>query len=270
VNRTQKRIMTWLAPRYMLARSARRWRELSERLEREWGCSDLTNRFVREYGAAVRHGPFAGLRYVQETHHRHLACKLLGAYECELHAVWREVLQRDYSQIIDIGCAEGYYAVGLARRCPRAEVVAFDTDAWARRVVELMARSNGVTNLTINNVCTPQWLQVHLRSGAFVLCDCEGAEDQLLDPAEVPLLFTCDLLVELHEARARGVTARFLQRFGESHDLAVIRARTTDPMDYAELQGLGEAERRLAVSDLRGEQDQQWLYASSKSGSSPA
>jgi len=171
------------------------------------------------------------------------------------------VFDRLYEQFLDIGSAEGYYAVGLARHFPEASVHAFDTDRWARRMSRLMAERNGVDNLTVHGACTTDWVRENVRPETFILSDCEGFEDQLLDPQKAPVLRQCDLLVELHETPAPGVTERMAKRFGGSHDLTLIDSQESDPSAYPGLQGLSEEERTLAVSDLRTEGRQQWLYA---------
>jgi protein-L-isoaspartate O-methyltransferase len=56
------------------------------------------------------------------------AAKLLGAYEHSLHDVLLKPVSRQPDPIINVGCAEGYYAVGLARLLPDATVYAFDID----------------------------------------------------------------------------------------------------------------------------------------------
>lgn len=256
-----KSALSYFAPAYYAELNARRSRAHSERLEQEWGCTALTRQFIDKYGSTVRYGPFAGLSFVEETHHRHLTSKLLGTYEEELHPVWDTILTREYAQILDIGSAEGYYAVGMARLFPDTSVTAFDTDAWARRMTRLMADQNGAENVTVVGSCTPDWLVENLRPNAFLLSDCEGFEDQLLDPEHVPALRHCDLLVELHDEFAPGVTQRLIERFDASHDLTVIDARQSTPADRAELRTFSKSDQALAVSDLRSFPDQKWLYA---------
>src|SRR5215207_138666 len=71
--------------------------------------------FVRANGLSVRRGPFAGMRYPREAvAATTVVPKLLGSFELELHPVLDEVLDRGCSTILNIGSAEGYYAVGLA------------------------------------------------------------------------------------------------------------------------------------------------------------
>ena len=44
----------------------------------------------------------------------------------ELHNELKKLLNYDFEQVINIGCPEGYYAVGLAMNLPKAEIHAFD------------------------------------------------------------------------------------------------------------------------------------------------
>ena len=47
--------------------------------------------------------------------------KLLGSYEQELQPLLQRLAAQNYSEIVDIGCAEGYYAIGLGGCFPRAK-----------------------------------------------------------------------------------------------------------------------------------------------------
>lgn len=264
IKKVIKSIVSYFAPSYYLELKSQRARAHSEKLEREWGCSDLTRKIIEMQGPVVKRGPFAGVEFVDQTHHRHLTPKLIGAYESELHPAWDKILREDYEQVLDVGSAEGYYAVGLALHYPQTEVIAFDTDTWARRMTTLMAKRNDANNLTVRSVCTADWLKSNLKRGAFILSDCEGFEDQLIDPEKVPVLRTCDLLIELHESPAPGVTERMKERLSSSHDLTFMESQETDPSDYPELQSLSKQRQNLAVSDLRSRGDQEWLYARAK------
>lgn len=89
-------------------------------------------------------GPFAGLRYVPESAGSALIPKLLGCYEQELRLVLEALIRGKPRHIVNIGCAEGYYAVGLAWRLPKAEVGAYNSDSRAREFCARLARLNGV------------------------------------------------------------------------------------------------------------------------------
>src|SRR5512140_2013789 len=62
----------------------------------------------------VLSGPFKGMRYGDFSYNSALIPKLLGTYEADLHNWVGEALATGYDAVINVGCAEGYYAVGFA------------------------------------------------------------------------------------------------------------------------------------------------------------
>src|SRR5687767_13183612 len=77
----------------------------------------------------VRHGVFAGMHYpAMEAAGSAIFPKLAGCYEAELRSLMEQIVRTPYTTVVDVGCAEGYYAVGLALRMPQVNVLAFDMD----------------------------------------------------------------------------------------------------------------------------------------------
>jgi hypothetical protein len=56
------------------------------------------------------------------------SAKFLGTYEQELHGVIEKAMESHPKFVLNIGCAEGFYAVGLAIRLNDAQVFAADSD----------------------------------------------------------------------------------------------------------------------------------------------
>ncbi len=187
----------------------------------------VTRRFVKAHGLLVRAGPFSGLVFPRAAIGAGpLAPKLIGAYELELHAALEERIAANPRLVVDVGCAEGYYAIGLARRLPHAEVIAFDGDPEARRLTLLCAIANGVqARVRTRGLATISALgEVGLGADTLLISDCEGAEDALLDPERLPRLRTTPMIVELHEHLVAGVGERLAARFCDSHELTTVRA----------------------------------------------
>lgn len=64
-------------------------------------------------------GPFEGMKYPSlRAAGSALVPKLIGTYEIELTPYIMKIIEKNYSIILNIGSAEGYYAVGLALRSP--------------------------------------------------------------------------------------------------------------------------------------------------------
>ena len=170
-------------------------------------------------------GPFKGLAYACYSHGSPFMPKILGVYEPELHAWIREAIASDYDCVVNVGCAEGYYAAGFAVALPNAEVFAFDTSPVTDVMVERLVELNGLQRrLHKGRHCGPRELQSILASHArsLVFADIEGGEDALLDIRRAPALVRADLIVESHDRYNAGVTRRLIDRLWATHRFEVI------------------------------------------------
>jgi len=172
-------------------------------------------------------GPFAGLVFPPAAVGAGpLPAKLVGAYECELHDVMEERIAARPSRVVNVGSAEGYYAIGFARRLPHAAVIAFDPDREAQRLTRLGARANGVASrLQQRGLATAGEISdLGPDADTLLFVDCEGAEDDLLDPDRLPCLRVTPIVVELHEHVVPGIGERLTGRFQATHELTRIWA----------------------------------------------
>jgi len=179
-------------------------------------------------------GPFQGMQYVDRSIGSAYLPKLLGIYEREIYPVIEEVVQGEYDSLIDIGAAEGFFAVGLALRQP-SPVIAFESDEEARGLAQEVARKNQVENrIDFQETCTPIILESLLAATdrPFILCDVDGGEADLLDLQVVPSLGKTALLVELHEYALPGITAELFRRFSDSHQMKLIWQKDREASDF--------------------------------------
>lgn len=216
--------------------------------------ADVEQRVFRACQGCVLQGPFRGMRYLPQASGSALAPKLLGTYEQELHPWLDEIIRQGYAHVLDVGAAEGYYAVGLALRLPASRVEAFDTDAAARDKLAALADANGVTGrLRIAGACAAGDIQAHAGQRGLLICDIEGAERDLLDPVVAPALADYDLLVEIHDGRqSTAIHTLLSERFRATHDLAFVQQRERNLRDAACVRGIWRARSRLvAVCEWR-------------------
>lgn len=206
-------------------------------------------------------GPFAGQRLAGNTTGSH-GPKLLGIYERELHSIVEHVVKRAYRIIVDIGCGEGYYAVGFALRMPEAMIYAYDSSPEARDACQATAALNGVADrVVVGGLCDHEAFR-RLAAGAFIWLDCEGCERTLMDPVAVPELATADMLIETHDFLVPGTTEALLKAFSKTHDAEVIRVQPRRPEEAAPLR-LGADDAARAVDESR-QPDQTWLALRSR------
>ena len=93
-------------------------------------------------GGSVYSGPFVGMKYIRDSWFGGYIPKLLGVYERELHGAVEAAIAPNRDLVVDVGAAEGYYAVGLCRRLPQAKHIAFEMGEEARVMMAELAQSN--------------------------------------------------------------------------------------------------------------------------------
>jgi predicted O-methyltransferase YrrM len=156
--------------------------------------------------------------------------------------------------VIDIGSAEGYYAVGLATRLPEARIICFEAqDEYHFLLRDLGALNKVEKRMQIHGFCTPELLNSHFGSSesTLVVCDVEGAEDQLLDPDLIPGLRNADILVELHDAGLPGISQKIRDRFEATHTITTLTSRERTPQDWPLRQRLGWKKEEQFLSEHR-------------------
>lgn len=176
----------------------------------------------------IQAGPFAGMQYPTKSTGSLVGPKLIGRYEQEIESWVVDAIKVDYDLVMDVGSAEGYYAVGFAYANRSTQVRAYDADAGSQQLVATIAARNGVEDrVHVGGFCDHSELQKHIATArrALVIVDIEGYEAGLLDPSRAPALAGADMLVELHEYVRPGVTYRILDRFSATHTIDIICAR---------------------------------------------
>ena len=201
-------------------------------------------------------GPFAGMVYPVRASEGARLPRMLGVYEASLAPVIETIIARAYPLVVDIGAAEGYYAVGLARRMPGSRILARDGDARALTACARLAEANGVADrIEIGGVMGP--------GRAVIICDIEGAEVELLDPEAAPGLLAADLLVEVHEGMRPGAMDVLCQRFEATHRLTWIERKLDDTPLTGWMERLNDLDRLILLWEWRSSPTP-WLWMERK------
>jgi hypothetical protein len=214
----------------------------------------------------VSGGPFKGIGYIACATGSTTMPKLLGTYELELHDAVERVLAADPDVVVDVGSAEGYYAIGLAVRLPRAKVLCYDIDPYARYLLYRLGRRNGVLGRVIQKqACDPLELEAVIApaSRPVVIMDVDGPEDQLLRPELTPTLRRTRIILELHDLLNPGVSERIRERFSPTHKIESIDSRPRTLSDLPADVQLPEADALEAMGEARAG-PQQWFVMTPK------
>lgn len=217
---------------------------------------------------SVHTGPFAGMKIVPKVSwgDGDIAAKLLGVYEDELHKFIDLAVKQKPDLVINIGCAEGYYALGLAQCLPDSRVIAVDIEATSTEICRENQQANNLNNVTvITHEVDTEWLQRTLESAVnpLIFMDCEGAEMTLLDFDRVPALSKTSVIVECHDCITAGITETLTQRFQSTHEIASVDQCYKDPYKFDFLRQFSDSDKWALVMEGRPS-TMTWLYTKPK------
>ncbi len=242
-----------------------RARKYGLKVMRDNGLLGISSRVVEHCGTTVLRGPFAGLRFpAQVLLTIPCAQRIVGSYEKELHPVFQNLNKNmDYEAVVDIGSAEGYYAVGLALLL-HLPVFAFDVDPEQRRRCRKTAELNGVGSLLkMGTYCDrPTLCRLAHGKRCFVVSDCEGYEMELFDLEAAADLSHSDVLIEIHETNQGGVYESISGAFMKTHLIHTYEATARKADEYPELGFLG-ADAAKAIEEWRDAR-QQWVFLNAR------
>lgn len=254
--------------RRLMAMSPRRKAEADLLLARNRARSDavdatLSKIFGPGKQVSILAGPFRGMAYLRMSRGSQLLPKIMGTYEEPIHAWVEKILSTaTYGTIIDVGCAEGYYAVGFARAAAKPRVLAVDTNRDALELARELASINGVEGSVefFGDFDLVLRERLTFNGRTLVFMDVEGAEISLLDPENRPILREFDYLVELHDCFVPGLTDSVISFFQATHKISLV-------VDYPHrakpnLDRLPQEDLDVAfLTDERRPQGMRWMFA---------
>ena len=221
----------------------------------------IVQRLVDQYGANVITGPFAGMKMLTEydlSHSAHLP-KLIGCYEEEIHAAIYSTFLRMPSCVINIGSADGYYAVGYALRI-KSEVYAFEGNETLNQQCQKLATINGVVNLIeYCGEANSSTLNAVIKPHSLLVVDCEGCEVQLLT-GHIENLANATIIVETHDHISPSSTSDIQTLFHDTHDVYAFVSHDRDSAKYPFLSVLSADHVEIALNEYRHGLKMTWLY----------
>lgn len=207
----------------------------------------------------VQNGPFKGMRYPHlDSFGSTLYPKLLGSYEKELWEVMDTIKTSNYTEIIDVGCAEGYYAIGLALTSTNTKIYAYDSAEKARELCSEMAELNGVKDkVFIRAGLSPEGLGSFPFSGKnLIICDCEGYEKVLFNSSNLSNLQQSDILIETHDMIDMEISGYLKKLFSQTYTIqsvfSVDDIQKALTYEFDELKTLDLMSRKKILAEERG------------------
>ena len=232
----------------------------------------FNQRALKQLKGVVNQGPFKGMKYIDTAHVGFVCHKLTGTYEKEIQHIIHDELNNSYDVIIDVGSAEGYYAVGMALFGKSSKVVSFEGTERGRELQRKLAKLNKIEHkITINEYCNAESLQKEMSNfkKCLLICDVDGYELALLDIKLNPLLSYTTMIVECHNHCYDNMENDLMERFSKTHDIISIPVRKcADYSDYPNpnfwYKVLPKKYKDFPIRETERAPEDTWLYLKPK------
>lgn len=221
----------------------------------------LSERLCEQFDYRIAYGPLAGLQLDPQSwwSAADRGAMIIGCYEAQVLRELQRICEGSRS-LIDVGAADGYYAVGAVKAGLVPRAFCFEMSAEGRAVIAANAEMNGVADrIAITGTADSSFLDSIPREfwsqdeRSIFLFDIEGAEFDLLTADTLQRLRNSFLIVELHEAKGTSPSKAdvLMNRAERFFQVDVITAGPRDPNAITELSDWSDDDRWLLMSESR-------------------
>lgn len=222
----------------------------------------VNNYIYKKFSGIIQHGPLKGFRLLESTSWGNdKAAKILGFYELEILSDLAADVKDKY--FVDLGAADGYYAVGFVAMGIACSAIAFEASDIGRDVLYQTAlNANVAEKIKVHGIADEYFLYLvnsPLDETVF-LVDIEGGEFDLFNRQNLYKLRNSILYIEIHDFDdiAKQRYQQLLASAEEFFIVKEIKKMARDPYSFAELVELDDSDHWLACSEGRAP-DAKWL-----------
>ena len=220
--------------------------------------AEVCDYLKRLHGNTVAHGAFKGMHLPEASYWGQTdgSAKILGTYERQVTDRLEEFAQPD-GLLLDIGSADGFFAIGALRAGFFSRCVCFERSEKGQAVLHANATKNGVLDrVTILGEAAEAQILAAVPEGqtGAVLCDIEGAEFEILSETVLRHLSNMHIIIELHDFLVENgpdLKTTLLDRASQIFDVEIIGSAAPDFWAFPELDAFTDDKRHLAFSEGR-------------------
>jgi|TARA_B100000795_G_scaffold260913_1_gene237218 hypothetical protein len=231
----------------------------------------VLNKIILEHGHQVAYGTFKGMKLSKNTYwsKNDIITHILGVYEKHVLKKIIEFSKKGNYPFIDIGAADGYFAIGMAFSETFKKIYAFEIDEEGRRSLNRNIENNLCKDKVVVDIeANFETLKeiVDKNKSAVILIDIEGSEFDLLDDNLLQLLSNCYIVCELHPTlSANGFEKQnmLINNAKAFFDVSIIQRESYSPNKFSELNEFTDEERLIAFGEGR-ENNMNWLILEPK------
>jgi len=181
------------------------------------------NNFINSIGTDIINGPFKGMKYISESVGSCHMPKILGIYENEIYPTLLNFLSNS-DLFVEIGAAEGYYAVGSAIKYPNLNVIAFEMDKTGRQYISNLKKRNNVDNVEIRKKFSDVdffSIQKSAYNRITYLIDIEGEEINIFSKYHNHFNNSY-FIIEIHDRVSNEIESYLKRFYSNTHNTYII------------------------------------------------
>lgn len=226
----------------------------------------VSNYLIKISNGKVLYGPFKGLILPSQRWWgtATVSTMILGMYEREIVEEISDVSEQ-FSYFVDIGAADGFYAVGVLVANKFHHSFAFEISEKGRKSIRANAQINGVDSLiSIYGKAEIDFFKMippNIGERSVVLIDVEGFEFNLVTKEFCDFFQKSIIFIEIHEwmvANGESALVNLINICSNKFEVNYIKSGCRNPNIYPELDCFEEEFRWLACSEGRTK-PQIWL-----------
>jgi hypothetical protein len=214
---------------------------------------------LEKTGNQIYTGPFAGLLIPDILKPILKLSETLGLYESALHRNFSDLVNKNIENIMIIGGHKGYYPAGLSNLLRPKNMYVFEMDKNFQPYIDAWISTNDLMPYQTFGEAKEEILLDWKNKIDFLLIDCEGAEDFLLQPDKFRWQKETDVLVEIHHFYDNKILGNLVSRFKNTHHLTIIYDEIAENEKIQNiLDGLG------LKGTFRGQPTHRWIFDENK------
>ncbi|MCU7617831.1 hypothetical protein NZ698_11530 [Chryseobacterium sp. PBS4-4] len=214
---------------------------------------------LEKIGNQIYTGPFAGLIIPDILKPILKLSETLGLYESVLHRNFSDLINKNIENIMIIGGYKEYYPAGLSNLLRPKNMYVFEMDKNFQPYIEAWISINDLIPYQTFGEAKEEILLNWENKIDFLLIDCEGAEDFLLQPDKFRWQKETDILVEIHHFYDNKILGNLVSRFSDTHHLTIIYDEIAENEKIQNiLDGLG------IKGTFRGQPTHRWIFDENK------
>jgi len=232
----------------------------------------LGQRLLEETERIVKNGYFKGMKLGRLTWGaRDAGPMILGTYEHQVQSKIMNAPDR-YKVFVDIGAADGFYAIGLMLNRRFDMAVCFESNSKSRTSILENAKENGVEDkISILGIAQRDFhkqltMELDLRpEEIFFLIDIEGGEFEILNSEMFDSFKSSMFVIEIHRTVAdfQAKYSNLVENASRFFDLETIYSISSQNAFDRTMENWPDEDRQIVLSEGRRYQ-MQWMILTPK------